>query len=422
MHLRFFLLIVFFALTLAQANAQTEARTMPDSRIDEAIALMNRFAQRTGLGSEQPRQRYLWTDAFAVCNYLGLARATGEQGFTERALQLVDQVHHTLGRHRDDDHHTGWISGLSAQEGEQHPTRGGLRIGKGLPERAPREPFDERLEWDRDGQYFHYLSKWMHALDQVTRATQQPRFNTWARELAHSAFEAFTVLPSPAWGPRRMHWKMSIDLTRALVPSMGQHDPLDGYLSNLQLSATAAALPQPEPGPNLEQETREYATMLKRIELVTADPLGLGGLLIDAYRLQQLIQQGALPDPQLLNRLLEAALAGLQHYALSGELQLPVQHRLAFRELGLAIGLHALERMYQAADRDYKPASTSTRLRAQLQALMQYLPLRDEIEAIWRDPEQQRDATWTGHQDINEVMLATSLAPDGFLVLMPPED
>ena len=48
--------------------------------------------------------------------------------------------------------------------------------------------------------------------------------------------------------------------------------------------------------------------------------------------------------------------------------------------------------------------------------------MRDEIEAIWRDPEQQRAATWTEHQDINEVMLATSLAPDGFLVLLPPDD
>jgi len=70
-----------------------------------------------------------------------------------------------------------------------------------------------------------------------------------------------------------MHWKMSIDLTRALVPSMGQHDPLDGYISNLQLRTTAAALPQPAAGPNLEDETRQYATMLKRGELATADPV-----------------------------------------------------------------------------------------------------------------------------------------------------
>lgn len=421
MHVRFILLIVLLPFVSAQADAQTEAATMPDPRIDEAIALMNNFAERTGLTSEQPRQRYLWTDAFAVCNYLGLAHISGEQVYAARALQLVDQVHHTLGRHREDDRRSGWISGLSEQDGERHPTRGGLRIGKGLPERAPHEPFDEHLEWDRDGQYFHYLTKWMHALDQVTRSTKQPRFNIWARELARSAFDAFTYLPSTARGPYRMHWKMSIDLTRVLVPSMGQHDPLDGYISNLQLRATAVTLPQPTTGPNLEYATREYATMLERGELTTIDPLGLGGLLIDAYRLQQLMQHDARPDAQLLSRLLDAALTGLQHYAQSGALTLPVEHRLAFRELGLTIGLHAVERMHQAADNESEHAATRPRWRAQLQALMQYLPMRDEIEATWRNPEQQRAATWTGHQDINEVMLATSLAPDGFLVLLPPD-
>jgi hypothetical protein len=61
-------------------------------------------------------------------------------------------------------------------------------------------------------------------------------------------------------------------------------------------------------------------------------------------------------------------------------------------------------------------------LRAQLQSLMQYLPLRDEIEGFWRDPEQQRTSSWIEHQDINEVMLATSLSPDGFLVLLPARE
>ncbi len=385
---------------------------MPDPRIDEAIALMNAFAERTGLTSDQPRRRYLWTDAFAVCNYLGLARATGEQRYTKLALQLVDQVHHTLGRHRDDDPRTGWISGLDEREGELHPTLGGLRIGKGLPERSPHEPFDERLEWERDGQYFHYLTRWMHALDQVARATRQPRFNAWARELARRAFEAFTYEPSPAWGLRRMYWKMSIDLTRVLVPSMGQHDPLDGYISSVQLRATAVALSAAEAGPDLEEEIRQYAEMLRHCELATADTLGLGGLLIDACRVQQLTQLGAMPDPQLLERLLDAALTGLQHYAQSGELRMPARYRLAFRELGLAIGLHGVERLHAA----------SPKQRTQLQVLMEYLPLRDEIEAVWLDPEQQRVATWMEHQDINEVMLATSLAPDGLLVLLPLDD
>jgi hypothetical protein len=392
---------------------------MTDPRVEEAIVLMNNFAERTGLSSNNPPRRYLWTDAFAVCNYLGLARTTGEQAYTELAIQLVNQVHHTLGRHRDDDKRTGWISGLSEYDGELHPTRGGLRIGKALPERAADEPIDENLEWDRDGQYFHYLGKWMHTLDQVTRDTQQPRFNIWSRELAHSAFEAFTYAPSSRWQPPRMFWKMSIDLTRAQVASMGQHDPLDGYITSLQLRTTATTLPQPAAGPDLEDETSQFAAMLKWGDLATTDPLGLGGLLIDAYRVQQLMQQGPLVDEQMLDNLLSASLTGLRYYAQKGELQQPAHYRLAFRELGLAIGLHAVQRMQQVVEDEAQQAPSNPQPGKLLNALMQYLPLRDEIEAFWRDPEHQRSPTWTEHQDINEVMLATSLAPEGFLVLMP---
>ena len=379
---------------------------MPNPRIEEAIILMQHFAQRTGLTSQQPPRRYLWTDAFAVCNYLGLARSTGEHSYIERALQLVEQVHHTLGRHRDDDPRTGWISGLDEQAGEQHPTAGGLRIGKALTERGPEESIDERLEWDRDGQYFHYLTKWMHALDQVARTTRQPRYNTWARELAQTAFHAFTYAPARDSQSRRMVWKMSIDLTRAQVASMGQHDPLDGYITNLQLRATAAALPPPITGPSLEDETLQIAAMIKDGDWATADPLGLGGLLIDAYRLQQLMQQGVAPDEALIGNLLSATLSGLRYYARSGELQQPAHYRLAFRELGLAIGLHAVERM------------RSQSLSELLKVLMDYIPLREAIETFWQNPAQQQATTWTEHQDINEVMLATSLAPDGFLELV----
>src|SRR5258707_8914525 len=111
--------------------------------IDEAIRLMMRFADRTGLISERPQQRYLWSDAFAVCNFLGIARTTAEERYTELALRLVDRAHHTLGKHRIDDRRTGWISGLGEKEGESHPTRGGLRIGKKWPERSAGEPFDD---------------------------------------------------------------------------------------------------------------------------------------------------------------------------------------------------------------------------------------------------------------------------------------
>jgi hypothetical protein len=409
------LLILLLPLRPTVADAGTGTTYMPEPRLQEAITLMNAFAGRTGLDAGEPPRRYLWTDAFAVCNYLGLGRATGEERYTGLALQLVEQVHHTLGRHRDDDPRRGWISGLDEDDGERHPTRGGLRIGKSLPERAPDAPLDERLEWDRDGQYFHYLTRWMHALDQVTRTTQQTRYNTWARELAGAAFQAFT---GPDRGTRRMVWKMSIDLTRVLVPSMGQHDPLDGYITALQLQTTAAG---PGAGPDLDKAIGGYAAMIRRGDWTTPDPLGLGGLLVDAWRVQQLIEQGAEPGVPLLERLLDGALTGLHHYARSGELQQQAGYRLAFRELGLAIGLHALERLQQAVEEGEQPTRADPRLRARLQELVQFLPLREAIEDFWRAPANRQSDTWREHRDINEVMLATSLAPDGYLKLLPPE-
>ena len=101
-----------------------------------AARLMLEFATRTGLISEikSPR-RYLWTDAFAVCNFLELFARTGEQKYQEYAIRLIDQVHQVLGRYREDDVRHGWISGLDEENGPRHPTIGGLRIGKPLKER-----------------------------------------------------------------------------------------------------------------------------------------------------------------------------------------------------------------------------------------------------------------------------------------------
>jgi len=129
---------------------------------------MAAFARRTGLSPalENP-QRYLWTDAFAVCNFLELFERTGDQGYRVYATELIDQVHSVLGRFRRDEGRAGWISGLNDETGRNHPTAGGLRIGKPLKERGVDEVIDEQLEWDRDGQYFHYLTKWMHALCQA---------------------------------------------------------------------------------------------------------------------------------------------------------------------------------------------------------------------------------------------------------------
>jgi len=204
----------------------------PNASLSAAREIMAEFASLTGLlPAEKTTRRYLWTDAFAVCNFLGLYSSTGDNHDRQLALDLVGQVHNVLGRHRSDDWRIGWISGLDEGQGRLHPTLGGLRIGKGRNERGPGDPLDDQLEWDRDGQYDHYLTKWMHALHQVSRIVGEPIYHRWAVELTKTAHARFAYLP-PAGNRKRMYWKMSIDLSPPLVPSTGDHDPQHGYAGN----------------------------------------------------------------------------------------------------------------------------------------------------------------------------------------------
>ena len=118
---------------------------MKTQRLDLTKRIMLDFARDTGLyPPAKPPRRYLWTDAFAVCGFWELYEKTGESLFKELALSLIDQVHNVLGKHREDDERSGWISGLSEEEGSKHPTIGGLRIGKKLPERTADEPYQSR--------------------------------------------------------------------------------------------------------------------------------------------------------------------------------------------------------------------------------------------------------------------------------------
>jgi hypothetical protein len=383
--------------------------------VEQAAELMLQFAQRTGLSSERAKQRYLWTDAFAVCNFLGLAQATSEPRYRELALTLVDQVHRVLGRHRADDARRGWISALGEELGAAHPTQGGLRIGKPLPERALEQAFDERLEWERDGQYFHYLTRWMHALDQLARATQQPRWNRYARELASAAHDAFTYQVAGR-GELRMFWKMSIDLSRPLVASMGQHDALDGLVTCAELQTTAALLSGASDGPQLENAAADFAAMARGQHWASADPLGIGGLLIDAQRIAALPDSAALASREWLDGVLAAALEGLSDFMQQRDLSRPASARLAFRELGLAIGLRALNVLARELGVVQRSAAIGGVLRERIPAFKPYLGLDAIIESFWLEPEHRRTRVWMEHRDINDVMLATCLAPEGYLL------
>ena len=196
-------------------------------------------------------------------------------------------MHFVLGRYSVDDSRNGWISGLDEQAGYEHPTIGGLRIGKKLAERKSDEPFDERLEWDRDGQYFHYLTKWMQALARIAACTGDGHYQRWALELARAAHAGFTYRLA-AGKPKRMYWKMSVDLSRALVASMGHHDPLDALITYLELRANSARFDSSLSDINLESEIADCQAMCEARSWATDDPLGTGSLLVDTWRLAQI--------------------------------------------------------------------------------------------------------------------------------------
>jgi hypothetical protein len=381
--------------------------------IDEVQAIMIEFADQTGLSTNQkPPRRYLWTDAFAVCNFLTLYRQTVDERYRRLALDLVDQVHAVLGRHREDDPRTGGISGLDEVTGATHPTAGGLRIGKTLNERKPDEPYDERSEWDRDGQYFHYLTKWMHALERVGTATAEPTYIRWAMELAKAAHAAFAYVPV-AGGATRMYWKMSIDLSHPLVPSMGLHDPLDAFVTYNELCTYARKCPGGTTMLDLNEQIAETAAMCEEINFTTADPLGIGGLLFDACRATQMTAGDNFEPPALVEALLRSSKFGLDAFLHNDPLNDPVDYRLAFRELGLSIGLRAIERMQDIIENNRSLFNDS--LFRKIESLTKYVPLSETIERFWRDPAHQQSASWGAHRDINMVMLATSLIPEDFL-------
>jgi hypothetical protein len=367
---------------------------MQIDRIHESVRLLDAHAARTGLegGSGDPARRYVWTDAFAVLASVGVAGVTGELRHLARAMRIADLVHRHLGRHRADDVRSGWISGRAEADGALHPTAGGLRIGKSLPERGPGERFDAVLEWERDGQYFHYLTRWMDALRALSAASGDAEWEDLAVELALAAHRGF-VVRDPTGRPVRIAWKMSIDLSRPQIAASGLHDPLDGLVSMAQLRA---AVRRREPGfTGLDAPIDDMLRLCARIEdWATTDPLGVGGLLLAGAALHELDRSGELAVPLLADRVVSAAERGLRAFVRGAEVFEHVQARLAFRELGLVIGLRAWE------GRD---------------PFVRHQPLAERIESAWLDPVAQRTPGWEGHLDINQVMLAAALVPEACL-------
>ncbi|MGB7843593.1 MAG: hypothetical protein WBL21_12425, partial [Salinimicrobium sp.] len=243
-----------------------------ESKLNEAKQLLDDFAVRTGLQghSGDPASRYLWTDAFAVQAFFGLSHSLKNENYKQQALQLIDLVHEHLGKFHPKDSGKGWISRLNEEEGRLRPTMAGLRIGKPLPERQKDESYNSQLEWERDGQYFHYLSRWIITLLQAFHETNDKKYAVWAKDLL-VATKNFVYGSGSAFS---MYWKMDTELNRPLVASTGAHDPLEGLLCALSIKNV------------IFKEDKELDVLLEKFKLmckgqnwITSDALGVGGLL-----------------------------------------------------------------------------------------------------------------------------------------------
>jgi hypothetical protein len=126
----------------------------------------------------------------------------------------------------------------------------------------------------------------------------------------------------------------------------------------------------------------------------------------------QIERRGMPVPPKLLPALLADARTGLDHLLGQSIWRMPADRRLAFRELGLAIGLQALERLDAAIPGDDPRGLTDL-----IRPLVEQRTLADRLVEFWLQPRHRQVATWTDHQDINDVMLATALAPAGYVQL-----
>ncbi|KZT07084.1 uncharacterized protein LAESUDRAFT_758888 [Laetiporus sulphureus 93-53] len=267
--------------------------------------------------AEGHRGRYLWTDAFGVLNFITLASLTTNPVYNTLADRLIDTVHGILGRTRDGMHR---LPGAT----DEHPLAGGLRIGK--------EDEEDDPGGDGDGQYHHYLTIWMFALNRMSLAAKERRYNDLAIELAKA------IHPRFVWdrdSPRpRMYWKMSIDMSRPMVQSEGNLDPIDGYVvySLLQRSNKDDTY-------ILAQEVSEYKKILdtKWRHYVSDDPLDLGMTLWTAHWFDG--------EEEWATQLTRRALTCLHALFDHGYFDEPVAYRLAFREFGTCMGIQChLER------------------------------------------------------------------------------
>ncbi|KAL4780018.1 hypothetical protein BJX76DRAFT_361229 [Aspergillus varians] len=329
--------------------------------------------------------RYLWTDAFGVLSLLTLhtelARTESTKDkdkdtagtlYLTLASRLIDTVHNTLGRTRDG---TRRLHGAT----DTNPLGGGLRIGK-----------MEESGGDGDGQYHHYLTLWMFALNRMSLATGDATYNRQAIALAKAIHGAFFI--NRGSERARMVWKVGVELDRVLVGSEGNLDAVDGFVVFRLLQAASASAG--DGGEVLKEEIEDYARVMRRKgeHFVSSDPLDLG---MTMWTVQWVMHE------EWAVKLAERCFEQIYDlFEISRYLERRMKYRLAFREFGTAMGARCI-----AEQDSEKERSVDLRVYA------------DRIVEVWSpymEASLAKDVTPEDLRPITRVMYAAALIPGAF--------
>jgi hypothetical protein len=317
----------------------------PVEHLSEKDAAVWKPPDKPGAGGH--RGRYLWTDAFGVLNFITLSKETSSPVCLRLAERLVDAVHNVLGRTRDG---AARLPGATDAE----PLKGGLRIGK-----------TEAHGSDGDGQYHHYLTLWMFALNRLALAGGNKEYNQLAVQLAKAVHPRFLL--HKADGGLRMVWKVSTDGETVLVPSEGHLDAVTGFVVYRLLQCTAAL--HGEAGV-LTEEIADYRLLVSRKGKLrtSSDPLdlGMGMWVCHFFRDEDWARVLGAQSLEVARVILDD-----KHGMMARE----SARRLAFREFGACLGLECfgineeLEArvaavvefwqayLYESAEEDLRPIS-----------------------------------------------------------------
>ncbi|KAK3302520.1 PrpF protein-domain-containing protein [Chaetomium strumarium] len=283
----------------------------PFDHVSEEAARKWTAPEKPGAGGH--RGRYLWTDAFGVVNFITLSQETASPLYLTLAKRLARTVHEVLGRTRDG-------TGRLPRATDAEPLNGGLRIGK-LSEHGS----------DCDGQYHHYLTLWMFALNRLAVATGESEYNQLAVQLAKAIHPHFVIHRDGQ--ALRMVWKVSTDMNSVLVPSEGHLDAATGFVVYRLLQHTAGRLHE-GPSDVLGSEIADYRQLMSRSGRMHAsrDPLDLGMGLWICHFFRDEDWAAALGAQSL-------EMARTMFDEKKGLMARDASRRLAFREFGTCLGL-----------------------------------------------------------------------------------